>query len=85
MQPCITSEYRHWARNGKSENEEIITSNYYTLNSSIYKGGGSNGATSSSIRENDRTSSWRWEEDSRFFCTSTSTAKQLHMLDFEGK
>ena len=36
MQLYITSEHRHWARNGKSDNEEIISSDY-TLHPSVYE------------------------------------------------
>ena len=44
MQLYITFEDRHWARNGKSDNEEI-TSYDYTLHPSVYEGRASNGAT----------------------------------------
>ena len=44
MQLYITFEDRHWAKNGKSDNEEIASYDY-TLHPSVYEGRDSNGAT----------------------------------------
>lgn len=71
-------EYKHFARNGECRDEGWMKEQFQTIihsNPVIYKGGGSNGAASSFVKENDGIFSWGWGEDSMFFYTSSYESK----------